>query len=62
MRFPFTFMGGMTLGIGLWIVAYLALHRNIDSASRDVALGTAVLCFGFGVYVVIRRLRHGPQH
>ena len=62
MRFPFTFMGVMALGIGLWVVLYLALHRELDPVSQGLALGTAVLCFGFGAYVLIRRVRRGPQH
>ncbi|HYM65763.1 MAG TPA: hypothetical protein VEW68_00580 [Patescibacteria group bacterium] len=62
MRFPFTFMGAMALGIGLWIVVYLAAHQGLDPASREMALATAAVCFGFGAYVAIRRLRRGPQH
>jgi len=55
-------MGVMGLGIGLWIVAYLAGHRALDPVSQALAMGTAVLCFGFGAYVLIRRVRRGPQH
>ena len=61
-RFPFTFTGLMALGIGLWIVAYLVGHRALDPGAEALATGTAVLCFGFGAYVLIRRLRRGPQH
>ena len=50
------------MGIGLWIVAYLTGHRGLDPGSVALAAGTAVLCFGFGAYVLIRRLRRGPQH
>jgi len=52
----------MAFGIGAWIVVYLAAHRNLDPVSREVALATAVVCFGFGAYVLIRRLLRGPQH
>lgn len=52
----------MALGIGLWIVAYLTGHSGLDPGSVALAAGTAVLCFGFGAYVLIRRLRRGPQH
>ena len=62
MRFPFTFMGAMAFGIGLWVLAYVAGHRGLDPASTEMALGTAVVCFGFSVYVLIRRVRRGPQH
>jgi hypothetical protein len=61
-RFPFTFMGLMAIGIGLWAVAYLAAHRGLDQGAQAMAVGTAVICFGFGGYVLIRRARRGPQH
>lgn len=55
-------MGFMALAIGLWVVVYLAAHRSLDAASQELAAGTAVVCFGFGLYVLIRRVRSGPQH
>lgn len=61
-RFPFTFMGVMALGIGLWVFAYLAGHRAMDLLSQEVAGVTGAACLGFGAYVVIRRVRRGPQH
>ena len=61
-RFPFTFMGLLALGIGLWVAFYLAGHRERDGVSQALAAGTAVLCFAFGGYVLIRRVRRGPQH
>jgi len=61
-RFPFTFMGLMAIGIGLWVVAYLAAHRGLDQTSEALAGATAAVCFGFGAYVLIRRVRRGPQH
>ena len=62
MRFPFTFMGLMALGLGLWVVVYLAGHPGLDSGSRGIAGATVVLTWGFAVYVLIRRIRRGPQH
>lgn len=62
MRFPFTFMGFVALAIGLWVVFYLAVHRSLDAGSQELAAGTAFLCFVFGLYVLIRRVRRGPQH
>ena len=62
MRFPFTFMGVMALAIGVWVVLYVAAHRALDQGSQDLALGTAFVCFGFGGYVLIRRVVRGPQH
>jgi hypothetical protein len=61
-RFPFTFLGAMALGIGLFVVVYLAGHRSLDPVSQALAGGTALACFGFGAYVVIRRARRGPEH
>jgi hypothetical protein len=55
-------MGVMALGLGVFVVAYLGVHRGLDAASQDMALGAAVACFGFGAYVLIRRVRRGPQH
>ncbi len=62
LRFPFTFMGLIALAIGIWVVAYLGAHRELDPGSQELALGTAVVCFGFAAYVLIRRVRRGPQH
>jgi hypothetical protein len=59
-RFPFTFLGIMALAIGLWVVAYLATHPLMDPVSEGLAIAT--VCCGFGGYVVIRRVRRGPQH
>jgi len=61
-RFPFTFMGVMAIGIGVWVVAYLAGHRGLDQTTQAWAAATALVCFGFGAYVLIRRVRRGPQH
>ena len=62
MRFPFTFMGLMALAIGLWVVLYLAAHRSLDVLSQQLAGATAVVCFAFALYVLIRRVRRGPEH
>jgi hypothetical protein len=61
-RFPFTFMGFMALALGVWVVLSLAAHRSLDAGSQELAGATAVVCFGFGVYVLVRRVRRGPQH
>jgi hypothetical protein len=61
-RFPFTFMGVLALAMGVWVVAYVITHQALDAASRSLALGTAVVCFAFGLYVLVRRARRGPQH
>jgi len=61
-RFPFTFMGVLALGLGLWVVVYVTSHRTLDAGAQGLAVGTAVVCFGFAAYVLIRRVRRGPQH
>jgi type VI protein secretion system component VasK len=61
-RFPFTFLGVMALVIGLWVIVYLVGHRELDPFSRGLAIAAAVGSWAFGGYVVIRRVRRGPQH
>jgi hypothetical protein len=55
-------MGVLALAIGVWVVVYLASHRTLDPGAQELAVGTAVVCFGFAAYVLIRRVRRGPQH
>jgi len=55
-------MGLMGLGIGAWVAFYLASHPGLDPLSEGIAALTAVISFGFGAYVLIRRVRRGPQH
>ena len=62
LRFPFTFMGLMALGIGIWVLAYLAGHRSLDSGSQAIAAATVLISWAFGIYVLVRRFRRGPQH
>ncbi|MDQ2942381.1 MAG: hypothetical protein M3R21_01770 [Candidatus Dormibacteraeota bacterium] len=62
MRFPFTFMGLMALGLGVWVLVYLAGHPLLDRASQAIAAVTVILTFGFAAYVLVRRIRRGPQH
>ncbi len=61
-RFPFTFLGITALVFGVWVVAYVLAHPGLDAASRDLAIATVIGSWGFGLYVVVRRLRRGPQH
>ena len=55
-------MGVLALAIGVWVVLYLIAHRGLDAFSAGLAAATAVLCFAFGLYVLIRRVVRGPQH
>jgi hypothetical protein len=52
----------MALGTGLWVVVYLAGHPDLDPAARGIAVAAVLICLAFGAYVVIRRVRKGPQH
>jgi hypothetical protein len=61
LRFPFTFMGFMALGLGLWVLVYLTGHE-LEPGSRGIAIVAVVLLWGFAAYVLIRRVRRGPQH
>jgi len=55
-------MGVMALGIGLWVAFYLGGHPGLDPFSKGVAGVTALASLAFGAYVLIRRIRRGPQH
>jgi hypothetical protein len=44
------------------VVLYLASHRSLDAGSQELAGATALVCIGFGLYVLIQRVRRGPQH
>jgi ABC-type nickel/cobalt efflux system permease component RcnA len=61
MRFPYTFMGIVSLTIALFVFVYLAGHRSLDPAATWMALLAAVVAFGFGVYVLIRRVMRGRE-
>jgi hypothetical protein len=52
----------MALGLGLWVLVYLAGHRELDSASKGIAAFSVVLSWGFAAYVLIRRVRRGSQN
>jgi hypothetical protein len=55
-------MGLMALGLGLWVLVYLAGHRGLDAASQVIGAVTVAISWGFGAYVVVRRIRRGPQY
>ena len=62
MRFPFTFLGLIGIAIGVWVALYLAFHPGMDPVSVWISYGTALGAFGFGAYVLLRRLRRGPDN
>jgi hypothetical protein len=56
-RFPFTFMGLLSIGLAAWAGIYLALHPPQDTVTLVAAgLGT-LLALGLGIYVIVQRLR-----
>ncbi len=55
-------MGFMALGIGLWVLVYVATHRGLDPGSQGIGLATVVVSWAFAGYVLVRRLRRGSQH
>lgn len=52
----------MAIGVAIWIAVYLAGHRDLDQGSVWIAYATALGAFGFGAYVIVRRLRRGPDN
>jgi len=56
MRFPFTFMGALSLLFGAWVGAYTLLHRPADTLTLALELISTALLLGFGGYVIYRRL------
>ena len=61
-RFPFTLLGLMAIAIGVWVAVYLTVHPGLDPVSNGLAFATAVGALAFGGYVVVRRLRRGPDN
>jgi EamA domain-containing membrane protein RarD len=60
-RFPFTFMGVVSVAIGVFVVTYLLGHRALDPVATWVAVLAAALAFGFGAYVLVRRVQRGRE-
>ena len=52
----------MAIAIGVWVAVYLTVHPGLDPVSDGLAFGTAVGAFAFGAYVLVRRLRRGPDN
>jgi hypothetical protein len=61
-RFPFTLLGLMAIAIGVWVAVYLTVHPGLDPVSNGLAFVTAVGALAFGAYVLVRRLRRGPDN
>ena len=55
-------MGILAFAMGAWVAIYVTAHPALDAASRGLAGATALVCFAFAAYVLVRRVRRGPQH
>ena len=58
-RFPFTFMGLLSLALGAWIVGYLLLHTSGDGVTTGLEVVPALALFGFGGWLLYRQAVHG---
>jgi hypothetical protein len=59
MRFPFTFMGLLSVVLGAWIAAYIALHPTSDALTLGLEVVPAVALVAFGGWLLYRRVVHG---
>ncbi|HEY8760597.1 MAG TPA: hypothetical protein VIP52_06775 [Candidatus Dormibacteraeota bacterium] len=59
MRFPFTFMGLLSVALGGWIVGYLILHRSGDGVTLGLEVVPALALLAFGGWLLYRRSVHG---
>lgn len=60
MRFPFTFMGLLSIALGAWIVAYAVFHPAHDAFVLGLELVPAAALLTFGGWILVRRLRGRP--
>ena len=61
MRFPFTFMGIVSIGLGIFVLVYLGGQHRLDPLATALAVGAAIVAFAFGGYVLVRRALKGGQ-
>ena len=54
-------MGLLSLAFGAWMAFYFGRHPFSDPVLALSAWSAALLMVGFGGYVLVRRLRRGPQ-
>ena len=59
MRFPFTFMGLLSVALGAWIAAYAVLHPSPDGVTVGLELAPAAGLALFGGWLLYRRAVHG---
>jgi hypothetical protein len=59
MRFPFTFMGLLSVALGGWIGGYVLLHPSNDPATLGLEVVPALALVAFGAFLLYRRAVHG---
>lgn len=59
MRFPFTFMGLLSIGLGAWIAGYALLHPTSDPITTGLEVAPALGLIAFGGWLLYRRMTHG---
>jgi len=60
-RFPFTFMGLLSVLFGAWLLLCLGLHGADGPVSGGIEVAMAFTMVAFGSYVLWRRLTHGRE-
>jgi hypothetical protein len=60
-RFPFTFMGILSLALGVWIFAFFLIRKPDGPVSGGIEVATAFVMVAFGSWVVWRRLTRGAD-
>ena len=59
MRFPFTFMGLLSVALGAWIAGYVLLHPSHDGVTLGLEVIPAIGLALFGGWLLYRRVVHG---
>jgi len=60
-RFPFTFMGVLSVALGVWIFLYFLIRKPDGPVSGGIEVATAFVMVAFGSWVVWRRLTRGAD-
>ena len=60
-RFPFTFMGVLSLVLGVWIMVYFLIRQPDGPVSGGIEVAMAFVMIAFGSWVVWRRLTGREQ-
>jgi hypothetical protein len=59
MRFPFTFMGLLSITLGAWIAGYALSHPSHDGVTVGLEVVPAIALAIFGGWLLYRRAVHG---